>query len=132
MADMVTDAASNIAPIQAQPRAWRARSVDDDVRKRFLEQHAVVSMRAGIHHGQRQAMAISEQAALDVRFAAVGRVRIDAPTQRGLGHRAIQRHPAPVDLFQRFARQQPFMSEALERTGIGPVPKAPMRRRVRA
>lgn len=91
--DMVVHATTDIAPIQAQPRArCRRRLVDDDLRQRLFQQHAVVSMRAIDDQCQRQAVTISEQAALDAPFAVVGRVGADFfPRPMGLSsscHRA--------------------------------------------
>lgn len=35
LSDIVMDAASDIAPIEAQPRAWHRRPFDNDMRERF-------------------------------------------------------------------------------------------------
>lgn len=76
--DMLIDAATDIAQIQAQPRTrCRRRLVDDDLRQRLFQQPAVVSVGAIDDQCQRQTVTISEQAALDAPFAAVGRVGAD-------------------------------------------------------
>ncbi len=76
--DMVAHTTTDIAQIQAQPRARRRRRlVDDDLGQGLFQQHAVVPMGARDDQCQRQAVSISELAALDAPFAAVGRVGPD-------------------------------------------------------
>ncbi len=91
--DMLIDAATDIAPIQAQPRTrCGCRLVDDDLRQPLFQQPAVMSVGAIDDQGQRQTVTVSEQAALDAPFAAVGRVGADFfPRPTGLSsscHRA--------------------------------------------
>lgn len=61
----------------------------------------------------------------------VGFGPIFSPVHRGLGHRPIGHQPAPVDLLERFARQQALVPEALKHACIGPLAKPSMGRRVR-
>ncbi len=92
---VVIDTASDITQIKTQPGSRRlSRSVNHDLCQGLLEQHAVMTMRPIDHQRQRQSLTVSEQAALDTPFAAVGRVGADFfPRPTGPWSSC---HPAPA------------------------------------
>lgn len=61
----------------------------------------------------------------------VGLGPIFSSAQRGFRHSPIERQPNPVNLIERFARQQAIVPEAVEPASVVPLAKPPMRQGAR-